>query len=264
MNHPSCSLLIALSLASCLVSGRPVLADEPREWVDLTATFRYDGDPPESKKLVVDKDTHYVKPPLFDQSLQVDPKTKGIANVVAWFYVAPSEKQPPIHNSYAEAAKQDVRLETRNAQLEPHVCTIWTPQTLVVKNQDAIGHNTKGNFFANPAWGHLWPGNAEIKIKFYKQESRPMPLACSLHPWESGWILIRDNPYMAVSDSQGKLKIKNVPAGTHTFVFWHEQVGFIKEMKRDGKKIEAKNGRLTLAPREFDLGEIVIKPERNN
>lgn len=264
MNHPSCSLLIALSLASCLVGGRLALADEPREWVDLTATFRYDGDPPEREELKVDRDREALRLPILSESLVVDKETKGVANVVVWLYMPKDAAQPRIHPDDEAAAKEVREIAMRNATFEPHITTVRVGQQLKIRNYDKIGHNAKGSFFANHFLCDLLPADGTAQITFQKPETHLMPVACNIHPWMNGWVLVRDNPFMAVSDSQGKLKIKNVPASTHTFVFWHEQVGFIKEMKRDGKKIEAKNGRLTLAPGEFDLGEIVIKPERNN
>jgi hypothetical protein len=262
-------LILPRLMATLLVTAylfatdeRAISQEAKQGWGNLSATFVYDGEPPKPRELKVDKDTGFVKVPLYDQSLQVDAKTKGIANVAIWLYVARGEASPPIHASYAELAKQDVVMETRNAQIEPHVVLLWLPQTLVTKNTDAIGHNTKGDFFANPAWSDLWAAGMTTKRKMSKQESRPMPLACNIHPWESGWMLIRANPYMAVSNTQGKLQIKNLPAGTHTFVLWHELAGYIKEAKRDGKEQVIDKGRLTvdIKPGDNDLGEFVIKP----
>lgn len=84
------------------------------------------------------------------------------------------------------------------------------------------------------------------------------------YSWMSGYLLVLDHPYMAVSDKQGKLQIKNLPVGTHTFVLFHELTGFIREAKRKGEVQEFKFGRLTvdIKPGDNDLGEFVIKPEK--
>lgn len=239
-------------------------SEAKQAWGNLSATFLYDGAPPEPRKFKIDKDTGFVKEPLFDPSLVVDAKTKGVANVVTWLYLAPREEAPPIHASYAELAKQEVVMETRNAQIEPHIVTLWLPQTLIVKNSDPIGHNTKGDFFANPGWSDLWPADAIITKKMTKEERRPMQLACNIHSWESGYLLIRNNPYMAVSDKQGKLSIKNIPVGKRTFVLWHELPGIIKEAKQGGEVKVIDKGRLMvdIKPGDNDLGEFLIKPER--
>jgi hypothetical protein len=260
-----CLWLVFALCCQAQPADQPAAVDDKLHWGHFSATFRYDGEPPEPRKLEVDKDREAIKLPLFDRSLQVDPKTKGLANVVVWLYRKPSEKLPPIHASYAELAKQEVVLENRNSQLEPHVAILWTEQTLLLRNRDPIGHNHVGAFFVNPAWSDLSPAGGGVKKRMSKAESRPMPLACNIHPWESGWLLIRDNPYMAVSDSQGKLQIKNLPAGEHTFVLWHEVPGFLKELNRDGKVLKLKNGRLTMniKPGESDLGELLLNLQRN-
>jgi hypothetical protein len=233
------------------------------KWGDFSATFLYDGEPPKPQELRVDKDVEAFKLPLLDRSLQVDAKTKGVANVVVWLHVAAGQK-PPIHASYAELAKQEVLLENRNGQIEPHVTILWTEQTLLMKNADRVGHNQIGNLFANSALGELAPVGSSIKRNLRKQETRPFPLSCNIHPWEQGWLLVRDNPHMAVSDAQGKLTIKNLPVGELQLVFWHEKVGFLTEWKRDGKLEKVPRGRLGIAikPGENKFGELVIKPER--
>jgi len=115
----------------------------------------------------------------------------------------------------------------------------------------------------NYGFSELIPAGGTVKRKFTKEDRSPSAVACNIHPWESGWLLIRDNPYMAVSSNHGKLQIKNLPVGTHTFVLWHELAGFIKEAKRKGVAQEFKSGRVTveIKPGDNDLGEFVIKPK---
>jgi len=95
------------------VEDKPAaVADDKLKWGNLSATFIYDGEPPEPRELKIDKDREFYKDPIFDASLLVDEKSKGIANVVTWLYVPNGEKPPPIHASYSERAKQDVVLDT--------------------------------------------------------------------------------------------------------------------------------------------------------
>jgi hypothetical protein len=41
----------------------------------------------------------------------------------------------------------------------------------------------------------------------------------------SGWVVVTDTPYVALTDDQGNFSIKDVPAGTYTVQFWHEKLG---------------------------------------
>jgi hypothetical protein len=258
---------IAALLVGCLTfaSGPLTAQDDKSEWGNLKATFLYDGDWPAPKPVVFDKvPPPGLKGPLLRQSLVVDPMTKGIANIVCWLYVAKDAKPPAGHPSYDKAAEEPVRLAFRDFQLSPRITLCRPGQIVKVENADPIAYSPKCDFFANPGLALLLPSGASAYRDFARQESRPMPMSCAIHPWIEGYILIRESPYMAVSDEKGNLTIKNLPVGEHTFVVWHEVAGFIVDVKREGKPERWKSGRVTveIKPGENDLGVILCKPDR--
>ena len=61
----------------------------------------------------------------------------------------------------------------------------------------------------------------------------------------SGFVLIRDNPYMAKSQTTGEFEIKNIPAGTHVFRLWHEEAGYLRNVSFDKLQTDDR-GRLTI------------------
>ena len=58
----------------------------------------------------------------------------------------------------------------------------------------------------------------------------PVKVACNIHPWMNAWLVVKDHPYMAVSDDNGKLEIKNLPAGEWSFQIWQEKAGYLREV----------------------------------
>jgi hypothetical protein len=263
------SMMVAacgLAVAGKSVVGQHADDREKDRWGNLTASFIYDGDRPAPKPVVFDKAPPPLKGPLLRQSLVVDPMTKGIANIVCWLYVAKDAKPPAGHTSYDKAAEEPVRLLFRDFQLDPRITLCRPGQTLRVENADPIAYSLKGDFFANPGLALLLLVGDSVNREFARQESRPTPMSCAIHPWIEGYILIRESPYMAVSDEKGNLTIKNFPVGEHTFVFWHELAGFIVDVKRDGTPEQWKSGRVTveIKPGENDLGVILCKPDRKN
>jgi hypothetical protein len=90
----------------------------------------------------------------------------------------------------------------------------------------------------------------------------PAKISCALHPWMSGYLLIHESPYMGVSDEDGKLEIKHLPAGKWTFQFWQEKAGNLRRVERDGKATEWSKGRveLTIKAGANSLGEIKLTP----
>jgi hypothetical protein len=86
---------------------------------------------------------------------------------------------------------------------------------------------------------------------------------CNIHPWMTGYLVLRDEPYMAKTDENGKFLIENVPAGTHSFQFWHERCGYLQEVRfvaHGGETTTDKHGKADLSIRagNNDLGEIKL------
>ena len=52
----------------------------------------------------------------------------------------------------------------------------------------------------------------------------------------SGWWVVVDNPYYAVTDDHGNFSIKDVPPGDYTVQVWQEKLG-----KQD-QKVSVKSG----------------------
>ncbi|WP_254513823.1 hypothetical protein [Anatilimnocola floriformis] len=202
--------------------------------------------------------------PIVKQPVEVDLATKGIANVVTWLYRAKDEAPPVIHSDDQARQKLGVSLEFKDFTLQPRVTTLQKNQQLIVRNQDSVRHVLSGNLFANGKFDVMVPAAGGDSTEFRKHESRPMPLSDPMFPWIEGWIVITDHPFVAVSDKQGKMKIDNLPVGRHTFVFWHESVGFLKTLERDDKIETLKLGRITVDIKsgDNDLGTIYCTPDK--
>ena len=94
-------------------------------------------------------------------------------------------------------------------------------------------------------------------------ESYPVPFACNVHPWMNAHVLVRDNPYMAFTGEDGSFEIKNIPAGEHEFIFWHESVGNLKNVSLGSGGKTNRKGRAKLkipAGGTLELNEIKIAP----
>jgi plastocyanin len=233
------------------------------EWGDLTVTFLYDGDAPKADPLKITRDNEFcAKFKVVDESLVVNPKNKGLANVIGFLYVARGGTKPPVHPSFAATADAKVKFDNDHCRFAPHVLPVRTSQTLVIGNSDAIGHNAKVDTFKNPPFNYTIPANGELEHRFEVEEQRPTRVSCSIHPWMSAWLLIRDNPYMAASDENGKLTVKNLPVGTWTFQFWQERAGYVSQGTQNGKKLAWPKGRVDveIKPGANSLGEIRLPP----
>jgi len=227
-------------------------AVEPTEWGDLIGQFVYEGAAPDARPISVTKDEQVCgKHDLVDESLLVGSQN-GLKNVVV--FVATNKKQKLfVHPDYEATAADVVRFDNKNCRFEPHILPVRTSQTLELHNSDAVSHNSSIEQ-ANPLLGK----DAKFDYHFEKQKNEPVPVTCSIHTWMKGYVVARDNPYVAISDEEGRFKIEKLPPGTHEFVVWHEASK--GKLSATSEKVELKRGKfkLTVKPGENELGAISL------
>jgi hypothetical protein len=251
-------LMLGFAIAICS-SLSPVWA----QWGNLTGQFVYDGKAPAAKAVKVTKDVKFCGTfGLKEESLVVNEKNSGLANVIVSLYLARGKKAPKPHPQYAETAEAEVRLDNEHCRFNPHVVLLRTTQTLLIGNKDKVGHNTKIDTISNVPINPIVPAEGEMKQKFPKEERLPALVSCSIHPWMNARVLIKESPYMAVSDEDGKFTIENLPEGKWTFQVWHETCNYVEQVTLGGKKAKWRRGRVDLAIKEGDndLGQIKIAP----
>jgi hypothetical protein len=72
-------------------------------------------------------------------------------------------------------------------------------------------------------------------------------------------VLVQDHPFIGVTDENGQLDIKGLPAGKISLKIWQE-AGKFKDITVNGKKLPVKRGafEIELKPGVNDLGKIEL------
>jgi hypothetical protein len=83
-----------------------------------------------------------------------------------------------------------------------------------------------------------------------------VPIACNYHPWESAYILPREDPYVAITAKDGTFRIPKLPAGKLEFQVWQERTGFLDTPQWPKGRFE-----LTIKPGLNDLGTFKLSPK---
>lgn len=254
---------VRLLLAN-LVVAIPAVATNATDWGMVKGRFVLEGTPPERPKLVLNKDVEFCgKYEPRTEKLVVHPTDHGIANIVIWLDTKLGEK-PAIHPSFEESASAKIKLANKGCRFDPHVCVLRTGQTLLIENADQVDHNTAAGLDRNAPFNDLTPsGNSVERPRFAQAEKVPAQVQCSIHPWMVGWLVVKDHPYVAVTDEHGRFEMKNLPDGEHTFVVWHELPGFVQEVTRNGKTESWKRGKVTVrvSPEPTDLGDVRVSAD---
>ena len=228
-------------------------------WGNVKFKFTYGGEYAAPPKIAVTRDAAICgKFGLVDESLVVDPESKGIANVIVFYRDRTPAK---IHPSYNDTLEAPVVVDNIKCRFEPRVTSVWTKRKIDFKNSDPVGHNVKVDTFFNPVINPILPAGAKISQSYSMEERLPTKVSCSIHPWMTGWIVVRNDPYIGVSDKDGNLEIKNLPEGEFEFQIWQEKAGYIQQVTQDGKTVEWARGRVKIKIEDGktnDFGTIVI------
>ncbi|MFI4875636.1 MAG: hypothetical protein ACIALR_09875 [Blastopirellula sp. JB062] len=247
----------ALLLAVCATSF--VMAEG---WGTITGKFVVDGKVPEPEELLITKDKAVCsKKKLFDESLLVGPDG-GLKNVCVWLSLGRRDPQPPVHPSYEKTAEDTIVVDNLACAYVPHVVTVRPSQKVEFKNSDPVAHNFKVDGFANNPFNTLVPAGGSFVHQFPSEERVPMVAACAIHPWMTGYIVVKEAPYVAVSEEDGSFTIENVPAGEWNFQFWHTSGGYLSKIKMNGKSERDRKGEYEVKVEDgktTDLGVITVE-----
>jgi hypothetical protein len=249
MMRMSGRVLDAFLAAAIVFASGTLSSTVAAEWGTLKARFAFDGAVPKRQKLLLNKDEDVCsKDHPHDEDLIVNPENRGIQNVVVWLELKRGESLPAIHPSYAESESAKVRLTNLSCRFSPRVTLLRTSQTLVLGNDDPIAHSTVAFLTYNQPFNYgIAPGTVEgTKLQLEKAENRPAQISCPIHSWMKAFLLVQDHPYMAVSDRDGRIEIRDIPQGEWTFRFWQEKAGYLTAISASGQKFEDKKGRYLL------------------
>src|SRR5215831_4929407 len=205
---------------------------------DVTGTITFKGTPPAEKEITPIKDDPNCAP-LYPNGL---PKTKfyvvdangDLADVVVCLKDASGKE---ITGKSTGASVAPAMLDQKGALYVPQILAVQTGQKLTVKNSDPLVHNVHTKPTANPESNQVqMQGGPDLSYTFEKPEMF-LKFQCDVHPWMFAWVSVFDNPYFAVSGTDGKFDIKNVPPGKYTIEANHRKLGIQTakiEVKADG------------------------------
>jgi hypothetical protein len=254
--------MFALSAALLAFAVAATAAPKPQQtWsaVKGTVVFPAAKAVPERKKLEVSQDKEHClsKGDILDESLVVNPKNKGIKNVVVWLR--------PDNDKDVKAALPKEQIHPDDAKRKAADVVIDQPCCMFVKrvNVARVGDKNPAPVAHNFRWvsgnnGEL--NNTVAKESQYKfenalvAENTPIAFDCTIHPWMKGYVRVFDHPYYAVTDDDGKFEIKNAPTGKFRMVVWQEKVGFLGGRDgRFGQQVDIAGATTELKPIEFDI-----------
>lgn len=249
-------LIVVFSISTTVVSGQD-------GWGHLSGQIILKGDAPENAPEDVagnpDRELCLVdgKVPL-DDGIVVSDKNE-LRDVFVLMYTGRGASQPDsFHPSYEKMKETKLVLDNVKCRFVPKALFVRSGQKLILKNSDNTGHNCHITTFGHEYNPNI-PANKEVEIVLGEESDKvPGEVKCDIHKWMDSVILIRDNPYVAITDANGKFKIENIPAGDWKFQFWHKKGGYLKQIEIEGFDV-SRRGVIELSIKDgetLELGEL--------
>jgi hypothetical protein len=245
-----------LAIAMSVLLGGYCSVSVAQDTGDLKISFKLRGAAPKPKP-IAGAGAFCGQFKHLDQSLLVDPKSNAIKNVVVYVYTG----RRGTDLGPQKPREKVVELANKNCRFEPHVVLLQTNDTLKVTNPDPVGHNVNLPFFANGALNVLIPPNQFKEVLVPKAEPTLIPVACNIHPWMLAHVLVVDHPFFGISDEEGVVEIKGLPAGDEIiFRAWHERLTFKDKIFVNEKETKWKSNKfeIEIEPGLNDIGVVAV------
>jgi plastocyanin len=219
------ALLACLALGACGGGGsetrtaRPVTPIDPATTGTVQVDVRFDGTPPAMQELRMsgfpECATQHQGPVLAGDALVKDGQVQN-----AFVYI----KEGLGDRGFA-VPTQPVVIDQKGCLYEPHVAGAQVGQGIEFRNSDAVLHNVHGSPKDSSAFNVALPRQGAERTITVDHPEVMISVRCDLHPWMQGWLGVLDHPYFGVSGADGRVTLKDVPAGDYVIGVWHERFG---------------------------------------
>jgi len=123
-------------------------------------------------------------------------------------------------DAFADLQPGRARMDQRGQQFLPRVLAVPAGTVVDFPNNDTTFHNVFSlSRVRTFDLGRFAPGRSGA-VRF----SRPgiVPIFCDIHSHMSAYVLVFSHPYFAVSDTDGRYEIADVPSGQYSLAVWSE------------------------------------------
>ena len=129
-----------------------------------------------------------------------------------------SPRQPPA----ASRLSGPFVVAQRNIAFEPHVLVVPVGASVSFPNFDRVRHHVYSFSPTHPFELRLYGREGTRSVVF----DRPgvVALGCNIHDSMSGFIVVVDTPYAAITDAAGRVSFADVPNGPVTVTAWHPSI----------------------------------------
>jgi plastocyanin len=188
----------------------------------LRGRITVDGAPPELVPIAAGAAAAACNVPTVPNEAVVVGADGGLANCVIYLKEVPAGVQVPAPPA------EPLIVDQKGCQFIPHVSFARVGQLVEYQNNDTFAHNVRSAPFRNAGFSTTAGPGQKIEFTYEVPEVRATQLKCDIHTFMTGWHMVLDHPWCAVTDEHGNFEISGLPEGELEFVAWHEKKGYIE------------------------------------
>ena len=151
-------------------------------------------------------------------------RSSEFANVVV--YLEPAEGL----EGRGMAPTTDPTIRQEGLAFVPHVLPVLKGTTVQFPNSDPVFHNVFSLSRAASFDLGRYPRGLSKSVRF--DAPGVVKVFCHIHSDMSAVVLVLDNPFFAVPDASGTVRIEGVPPGEYRAVAWHERARPVTRLVR--------------------------------
>jgi plastocyanin len=114
-------------------------------------------------------------------------------------------------------------VDESGCEYAPHVL-VAPPGEVEFTNGDGVVHAIHAAGAKSPSMTVTAPQAGKAAKATFAQPDI-VRLTCDVHGWMTGYVVVQEHPYYALTDERGAFKLADVPAGDYDLKVWHETLG---------------------------------------
>lgn len=122
-------------------------------------------------------------------------------------------------------APHNVVVRQQGCRYVPHVVGIMAGETIRFENADDAMHNVHPMPRNNQEWNTAQMPHGDPLVRKFQNPELMIPVKCNQHPWMKMYVNVVENPFFAVTGTDGSFELKGLPPGTYTIAAVQESLG---------------------------------------
>lgn len=135
-----------------------------------------------------------------------------VSNVA--IYLTPTDSSLPLgKNTHA------ININQQNRAFIPHINIMQKGNSINFNNKDNITHHIYSPVGENKFAFKIRAGDTYVESNL--TATGEVTMGCNIHDWMSGYLLIVDTPYYAITNEVGVVSFELLHEGEYTVTLWH-------------------------------------------